>query len=114
MALDILRIFIFMLVSIVPLNAACSSNDFIEVELVLQGHKFEPDVIEIPSGKKIKLIVKNLDDSVEEFDSVDLKRERIVPGKATIYIILAPLKPGKYNFIGEFHHDTAKGVIIVN
>ena len=32
----------------------------------------------------------------------------------SINIILAPLKPGKYEIFGDFHQDTAQGIIIVN
>ncbi|CAK6888881.1 hypothetical protein DK2RH_05855 [Rickettsia helvetica] len=32
----------------------------------------------------------------------------------SINIILAPLNPGKYEFFGDFHQDTAQGFIIVN
>jgi hypothetical protein len=58
----------------------------------------------------IKVI--NNDATPEEFDSSDLKVEKVVPGKAKGTVRIGPLKAGRYNFIGEFHEDTAKGVVI--
>lgn len=84
-----------------------------EVEISIENHKFEPAVIKIPEGKKIRLIVHNKDKTVEEFESFDLKREKIIPGGSSIKIILARLKPGEYRFFGEFHEETAQGRIIV-
>jgi hypothetical protein len=82
-------------------------------EIVIREHKFVPKIIEVPADKKIKLIVRNEDDSAEEFESFDLKREKIVPGKSSIVINLGQLKRGEYSFFGEFHHKTAQGKLIV-
>lgn len=89
------------------------AEDVIEIEIRIENHIFYPAEIEAPSGKKIKLVIHNMDNTIEEFESHDLKREKIVPSHDKINIILAPLTPGKYEFFGDFHQDTAKGVINV-
>jgi hypothetical protein len=58
------------------------------------------------------ITVINNDDTAEEFDSVALKVEKVVPGKSKGVVRIGPLKPGRYPFIGEFHEATAKGVVI--
>lgn len=83
-----------------------------KVELIIKDHKFSPETITIPAGKKIKLIVKNLDATPEEFESYVLHREKIIQPKGKAKIFIGPLKPGRYPFFGEFHADTAKGVIV--
>jgi hypothetical protein len=35
-----------------------------------------------------------------------------VPPKGKITILVGPLEPGRYPFFGEFHKETAKGVLI--
>lgn len=79
----------------------------------IKDHKFDPAIVEIPSGKKAKLLVKNLDSTPEEFESHDLKREKIVPGNGEITVLVGPLKPGEYKFFGEFNEATAQGKIVV-
>ncbi len=81
--------------------------------LTIKDHKFTPEQLEIPADKKVKLLVKNEDTTAEEFESSDLRREKVVPGgkEATIYI--GPLSAGTYKFIGEYHEATAHGQIIV-
>lgn len=88
--------------------------EIVEIEISIKDHKFQPDTIEVPSGKKIRLIVHNMDNTIEEFESIELKREKIILSNSSANIILAPLKPGKYNFFGEFHQETAQGCLIVN
>jgi plastocyanin len=80
--------------------------------LTIKDHRFEPTELQVPAGKKIRLLVKNLDPTPEEFESPDLKREKVIPGKSEATIIIGPLKPGTYKFIGEFHESTAKGTVV--
>lgn len=95
-------------------NLLAYGDERIEIEIILKDHKFDKEIIEVPKGRKIRLTVKNQDPTVEEFDSIDLNREKIIPGNSEAHIILAPLKPGKYCFMGEFHSDTATGCLVVN
>jgi len=83
------------------------------VEISIKDHKFQPAEVTVPAGTKVKLLVRNLDSTPEEFESHELNREKIIPGGKQAVIYIGPLKPGKYPFFGEFHEDTAKGVIVV-
>lgn len=82
-------------------------------ELRIKDHKFAPGEVEIPAGKKVKLLVKNLDATPEEFESHDLDREKVIPGGQEALIIIGPLDAGRYEFVGEFHEDSARGWIVV-
>jgi len=80
--------------------------------LILKDHKFQPTEIEIPADKKIMLIVKNQDPTPEEFESIELRREKVVPGGEQITVYIGPLKPGRYEFFGDFTPATARGHIV--
>jgi plastocyanin len=81
--------------------------------LTLKNHVFEPDTLHIPAGRKVKVVVRNMDATAEEFDSDDLKREKVVAGGREATVSIGPLKPGTYAFSGEYHSATAKGRVIV-
>lgn len=81
--------------------------------ILIKDHRFEPSEFKIPAHTKIKLIVKNLDATPEEFESHDLNREKIIGGGREAVIFIGPLKPGVYRFFGEFNEDTAQGRIVV-
>ena len=85
-----------------------------EYEITILNHRFIPELLVIPVDQKIKLIIYNQDSEAEEFESFDLKREKIVPAQTKIKLNIGPLKPGEYKFFGDFHSETAKGIIIVN
>ena len=80
--------------------------------LLLQGHRFTPDRVEVPANAKVRLVIRNADPTAEEFDSAQLHREKVVPagGEAVVYV--GPLPPGAYAFMGEFHAETARGTLI--
>jgi plastocyanin len=84
-----------------------------EFRLVIENHKFTPDAITVPAGQKVKLVIENKDATPEEFESKQLNREKVIPGKSTGAVFIGPLKPGEYKFVGEFNEKTARGVIIV-
>jgi len=94
------------------LSLAAFAADEPEFKLVIENHKFSPETVNVPAGKKFKLVVDNRDSTPEEFESHSLKREKVIPGKSSATIMIGPLKPGEYKFVGEFHEATAKGVIV--
>jgi plastocyanin len=93
-----------------PLMAAAAGPD--EYVLVIKNHRFEPSEITVPAGKQIKLVVDNQDPTPEEFESHSLKREKVIKGGTKATIVVGPLKPGTYEFVGEYNESTAKGKII--
>jgi hypothetical protein len=80
--------------------------------LVLRQHRFVPDRIVVPAHEKFELRVQNTDDKAEDFESSSLNRIRLVPPGGTITLHLGPLEPGDYHFRGDFHQDTAQGVLV--
>ena len=83
-----------------------------QAALAIKNHTFQPAELKVPSGQRIKLTVHNQDATPEEFESHKLNREKIIPPGAKVVIFIGPLKPGTYEFIGEYNEATAKGVVI--
>lgn len=93
-----------------PLPAAFGGND--AYTLTIKDHRFEPTELKVPAGQKLRLTVRNLDSTPEEFESYELNREKIIPGGKSSGVYIGPLEAGRYPFFGEFHQETAQGVII--
>jgi plastocyanin len=83
-----------------------------ELQLAIKDHRFEPAELKVPAGQRIKLVVHNQDSTPEEFESHTLNREKVIPAGAKATIFIGPLKAGRYDFFGEYHEATAKGVVI--
>ena len=107
----VISFLVWLCIAIVPNNSL--ATPVIEVELRIKNHKFIPDVLELPAGTKIILNIYNDDSTIEEFESIDLKREKIILANSKARIVLAPLKEGEYKFFGDFNEETAQGKIII-
>ena len=81
--------------------------------LSIRNHRFSPAQIEIPANTQVRLVIRNEDSTPEEFDSTRLRREKVIPGGSEATLYVGPLPPGTYEFLGEFHPDTAQGRLIV-
>lgn len=92
----------------VPAAAADAQS----VTVVIKDHRFEPAEIKVAAGKPTVLTIRNQDQTPEEFDSSALKVEKVVAGGAEVTVRLRPLEAGRYEFVGEYHEDTAKGAVI--
>jgi Cupredoxin-like domain len=88
------------------------ADDPVTLNVTLKDHRFSPSEIHVTTGKPTILKIRNEDDTAEEFDSSALKVEKIVAAGASAIVRLRPLGPGRFPFMGEFHPDTAQGVVI--
>jgi hypothetical protein len=84
-----------------------------EIGIVIEGHRFTPAEVTAPAGQKLKLIVENRDKTPEEFESYSLNREKIVAAGTKAVVYVGPLKPGRYEFFGDFNPSTARGWLVV-
>ncbi|MCP5145624.1 MAG: cupredoxin domain-containing protein [Gammaproteobacteria bacterium] len=82
-----------------------------QFEIVIRDHLFSPDQLTVPANQRVKLVVHNEDATPEEFESYALNREKVIVGNGSGTIFIGPLKPGEYEFFGEFNNATARGVI---
>jgi hypothetical protein len=82
------------------------------VTIVIKDHRFDPAELHVPAGQRITLTVDNQDATPEEFESHELRVEKIVPGSAKGVVHFGPLEAGSYPFFGDYNQDTAQGKVI--
>ena len=83
-----------------------------EIPITIENNQFSPEEIKVKAGEPFVLVVTNKDKAPEEFESKELRIEKVVPAGKTMKIRVRALKPGTYPFVGEYHEKTAKGRII--
>jgi hypothetical protein len=92
--------------------ALASAEDLQTYSLTLQNHRFKPTEIHVPNGKPFFVSVKNLDDTADEFEMSSPPVEKVIPPGEELKVRIRPLAVGKFKFKGDFHSDTAQGVIV--
>ena len=110
-------IFLGTLASAFLVIAGASTAAFAEgiknFDLVIKDHKFIPQELEIPANQKVKVTIKNQDSTAAEFESHELRREKVIQGNSQAVVFVGPLAPGRYPFFDEFNEATTKGAIVV-
>lgn len=76
-----------------------------------QGGTFEPARLEVPAGK-FKLILINESNEPVEFESLPLRKEKVLGPGVTSFVVIKISRPGEYPFFDDFHQDT-KGTLVV-
>ena len=88
------------------------AQDLPTFHLLIRNARFEPATFEVPANTKFRLLIKNEGPGAEEFESVELRKEKVLAPGASSFLIFQPLKPGVYKFFGDFHPETAQGQIV--
>jgi plastocyanin len=83
-----------------------------ELALAIEQHRFSPEELRVKAGQAFVLVITNEDATAEEFESKDLRVEKVIPGNKTLKLRMRGLKAGTYQFVGEYHEATAKGRIV--
>ena len=104
-----LALFISMASFVTP----ASAEETATVLLTLGSGGFEPKELRIPAGKPVILTVKNESAAAAEFESKDLKVEKVVAAGSQIIVRLKPLTKGRYLFVDEYREATVKGYVVV-
>ena len=106
------RVMALAVAAVIGLGGRGGAEDLYSASITIRNHRFEPAELHVPAGKRIALTIINADPLSEEFDSPALKVEKVIAGNSQGVAHIAPLNPGRYGFVGEYHDDTAKGEVI--
>jgi plastocyanin domain-containing protein len=107
-----MRTFLVLVSTVAAIILAPASLRAQDVTITIKNHQFSPAEVKVPANKRVQITVVNDDPTPEEFESHEMKVEKVIPGKSKGVVRIGPLAPGRYPFFGEFNQATAKGVVI--
>ena len=64
-----------------------------------------PSVIEVPANKRFKLELHNDGMAPIEFESIPLRKEKVLAPGASSFLVFRSLDAGNYAFFDDFHLD---------
>tara|TARA_R110001583_G_scaffold31776_1_gene108318 strand:+ start:23670 stop:24017 length:348 start_codon:yes stop_codon:yes gene_type:complete len=71
-----------------------------------------PERLEIPARTQVKIILRNTGETPAEFESLRLRKEKVLAPGVESFVVIRRASPGEYPFFDEFHIETAQGVIV--
>jgi Cupredoxin-like domain len=82
-----------------------------EIPLTVEKKEFRPSDVKVKAGAPFFLVITNKDAAPIEFESKDLRIEKVVPAGTTVRVRMRALKPGSYPFLDDFHHETTGRIV---
>ena len=82
-----------------------------EIALTIDKDQFQPSEIKVKANTPFTLVVTNKNAKAAEFESKDLRIEKVVPAGKTVNVLIRALKPGTYAFFDDFN-KAANGRIV--
>ncbi|MBX9868227.1 MAG: cupredoxin domain-containing protein [Burkholderiaceae bacterium] len=94
------------------LHSNARAEEVAKFEIVAREGRLSPEKLNVPAGVKLRITLRNEGKTPVEFESQELRIEKVVAADAASAVTIQPLKPGTYLMIDEFHADTGKMQII--
>lgn len=74
--------------------------------------RITPLRLEVPARTRFKIELVNKGQTPAEFESGELRKEKVLAPGANSSVVVKTLDPGEYEFVDEFHPEAPKGVIV--
>jgi len=90
------------------------ADDLPVFRIEIKNGVISPKQTEVPANKDFKLEVANTGTVPAEFESKQLRQEKVISPAATQSLTIRALAPGEYQFVDEFHEndEAGQGVIV--
>lgn len=93
------------------LPVAAMADDMPTFRLEMKDGVLSQTKIMVPANKRFKIVLINRGKSPAEFESLQLRKEKVLAPGVESFVVFQSLSPGVYKFYDEFH-SAAQGVIV--
>ena len=93
-----------------PVSAARADTPTYTLTFRADG-TFEPTRLEVPAGR-FKIVLVNESTEAVEFESLPLRKEKVLGPGVSSFVVLSLSRPGEYPFFDDFHPQV-KGTLVV-
>lgn len=94
------------------LSLTAYAEDLLTFRVELNDGKISPARIEAPAKTKFKLVLVNKGKSAAEFESLPLRKEKVLGPGVESFVVIQGASAGEYIYFDDFHPQ-ARGVIVV-
>ena len=99
-------------VSLLPIAGVAAAADAPpEIPLTLDKNQFQPSEVKVKANTPFVLVITNKGTKAAEFESKDLRVEKVVPAGKTVNVRIRALKPGTYAFFDDFNQQATGRIV---
>ena len=68
--------------------------------------------LEVPANKPFKIEIHNTGTTPAEFESLELRKEKVVAPGAVSFVVIKRVSKGEYKFFDDFHPNTPQVTVV--
>lgn len=94
-------VFAALIIALAPVAALAEEEPTFRIEF--KDGAVSPDRIDVPANARFRLELANVGLSPIEFESLELRKEKVVAPGTTTVLVIRTLDAGEYSFFDDFH-----------
>ena len=94
------------------LSMAAMAADEATFRIEFKDGSVSPARLEVPANRRIVLELSNVGETPAEFESLELRQEKVLAPGATSSLVIRTLDPGEYDFFDDFHPGSPAAVLV--
>ena len=98
--------------AVMPLSDAPLAQEMPVFKIEMRDGTITPSVIEAPANTPFKFEISNTGQTPVEFESLELKREKVLAPGATSSIVFRRVEAGEYEFFDDFHPEARAKLVV--
>ena len=108
---DLFR-FAFLALALCLLSGTARAEEMPVFAIEMRDGTISPSLIEAPANTPFKLEIRNAGKTPAEFESLELKREKVLAPGATSSIVFRRVQPGEYVVFDDFHPEARAKLVV--
>ncbi|WP_374545456.1 cupredoxin domain-containing protein [Rhodoblastus sp.] len=92
--------------------APALADDASALRIEFNDGKVSPLRLEVPANKTIEIELVNKGQGPAEFESKQLRKEKVLAPGASTTLVIRGLDPGEYDFFDDFHPEAPPAVLV--
>ena len=89
-----------------------TADDTPTVTIEFHDGKVTPTRLEVPANRRFRIELHNTGITPAEFESTELRVEKVLAPKSNSVLVIHTLDPGQYAFFDDFHPNAPKAVLV--
>ncbi len=98
--------------AVAPFCAGAKAQDDPVFRIEFKDGAISPRRLEVPANTRFKIELHNTGATPIEFESTQLRKEKVVAPQSSSFIVIRRLDPGEYKFFDDFHLDAPPALLV--
>lgn len=98
--------------SLIVMAASARAEDLPTFKVEMKDGTITPLRLEVPADRPFKIEIHNTGTTPVEFESIELRKEKVVAPGAVSFVVIKRVSPGEYKFFDDFHPNAPQVTVV--